>query len=251
MKTNYFIKNLSPLNIAYNNNINYLFTTNLVYALQKKKIIVSNINFSKTNNLMNIELVIFYRKNKLKYYKNKIRKLKKTKIKSNNKLINLFENKNVKIKIKNLNKFINMMHYQTLFLEFQYYSKKILGKRIFLYIDFLKILLLVEKKKASVWTLTYILASIFKPLRKHQHGTFFTFLDQIFKYLLKKRNSNIEGIKIILNGRVKGKTRAKFIKLTLGKISLTHQNANVQATQQHIYTIYGCFGLKLWIKFKK
>ena len=253
MKTSYLIKNITQNNIAYTNNNNYLLTSNLLCALQTKNIIVSNIGLSEKETINNLELGVFYRGNKIKNYKLRCKKTNKRKEnKLNTKLTNLFNNKNLKINLKNLNKSVDKRKLVAIFKKLKSFSNKLFAKRINLFLDFLKIVLLVENKKASIWTLVYIMSLIFKPLQKRQHGMFISFINQVFKYLInRKKGKKINGIKLMLSGRLKGKPRAKYAKMALCNISLTQYKANIQAAQSHIYTIYGCFGLKLWINFRK
>jgi hypothetical protein len=248
MKNNYFIKNITKTNNRYSNNNNYLLSSNLLCALQNKNVVVSNINLSEKENLNNLELNVFYRANKIKNYKLKFKTIKKSK-KLNTKLTELFKKNNLKIKLKNLNKLVAKGKLTLLFKKFKNYLNRLFLKRTSLFCDFLKIILLVANKKASVWSLVYIMSLIFKPLQKRQHGMFVSFINEIFNYLLKRKN-NIIGIKMIIAGRLKGKPRSSYAKTTLGKISLTENKANIETAQHHIYTIYGCFGLKLWINFK-
>lgn len=248
MRNNYFIKYITKTNNTHTNNSNYLLTSHLFNALQNKNIVVSNITLSEKKHINNVELAVFFRGNIVKNYKSKCKVLKNKK-KLNTKLTELFKNKNLKIKLKNLNKLIEKKKLVQIFKQFRYFINRLFVKRINLFCDFLKIALLIANQKASVWSLVHVLSLVFKPLQKKQHGTFINFTTEVFRYLLNQ-NINLIGIKMIIAGRLKGKPRANFAKTVLGKTSLTEYKSNIQAAQCHIYTIYGCFGLKLWINFK-
>lgn len=247
MQNNYFIQQNTCLSTKYNIlNTNQL-SQNFVFALQKKAIVVSNLLLSNKDKKINIIAHVFYKTSKLRLYKTKSKEKLNLKKDFLN-ITNLLDTKNVTVTVKNLNLLINERELLVLFDVLKKYSGKLFNKRIYLFCDVLKLLLLISEKKASVWSLIFVLAQAFKPLQKKQHGMFISFLKEIFNYFVK--NNKLIGVKIILAGRLKGKPMASFSKLNIGKIGLNTQRANIQNAQTHIYTIYGCFGLKLWINYK-
>ena len=254
MKTNYFLQNINPhttqQKIVYNNQL----TQNIENALKQKNILISNLIFSEKKETNTINLDLFYRTNKLKYYRNKIKKIKSTSSlvkKDSNLILNLFQKNNLNVKIRNLNLLIRKKRLIRIFKKYKFFSTKLFNKRFNLFGDFIKVLTLFKQKKASPWLLCYLISTTFKSLQKKKHGLFTSFVNQIFKDIILEKNSAVEGIKFIIAGRLKGKPRASFTKITVGKISLNSQNKDIQKTQLHCYTIYGCFGLKLWINYKK
>ena len=48
-------------------------------------------------------------------------------------------------------------------------------------------------------------------------------------------------------GRLRGKTRADTRIITVGTVPLQSTSKNIEYFKQHIFTIHGVFGLKLWI----
>jgi hypothetical protein len=248
MKNTYFIKNNTCLTTQYENLNTNLITANLVQALKKKDIIVSDLIITNNTNNLNLNTFVFYRTNRLKQYK---LKCKFNLIKKNNvsKVTNLVKQKNISIKIINLNLLLDEKEVLKLFIKFKNYSNKLFNKRINLLCDLLKILSLIEMKKINIWSLVYLLSLVFKPLQKKKHGMFISFLNEVFYYLINN-NKSIQGIKMIISGRLKGKPRGSTSKSTIGKLSLTEQKTTIRNAQTHIYTIYGCFGLKLWINYK-
>lgn len=248
MKNSYFIKNLNSSN-RYQNIKNYLLTNNLLDALKNKNILVSGMSFSKKEKNKKIQLALFYRTQKLKDYKSK-NLLKLKKIKNLIKVNKLFNEDNITLRIINLNLFIKEKDVIHLFEKIKNYSNKLFQKRTNLFCDLIKIMTLSSSKKISVWGVIYLLSLVFKPLQKKKHGLFVSFVNEIFTYLISQKSSSIIGVKLIIAGRLRGKPRANVAKFSIGKMPLTREKSNIKAAQTHIYTIYGCFGLKLWINYK-
>lgn len=252
MKTNYFLQNINPQTTAHKIVYNAKLTQNIENALKQKNILISNLIFSEKKDTNTVNLDLFYRTNKLKFYRNKIKKNELLVKKNNTNLVlDLFQKNNLNVKIRNLNLLIRKKRLIRVFKKYKFFSTKLFNKRLNLFGDFIKVLTLFKQKKASAWLLCYLLSITFKSLQKKKHGLFTSFVNQIFKDIILEKNSAVEGIKFIIAGRLKGKPRASFTKITVGKISLNSQNKDIQKTQLHCYTVYGCFGLKLWINYKK
>jgi hypothetical protein len=98
-------------------------------------------------------------------------------------------------------------------------------------------------KKINIATYAEILGTIFKFLLKRSHNKFFAFLKKLFHLLTK--STTIEGVKVGINGKLKGKLRAKPYKMSVGKVSTQSFDAQVKFAKTHIHTLYGCFGLKM------
>lgn len=130
-----------------------------------------------------------------------------------------------------------------------YFKRILFSRRFNLYFDFLKMTALLISKKININTYNVILGTIFKFLTKKSHSKFFSFLKKL-SYLLIK-SSTIEGIKIGINGKLKGKLRAKSFKMAIGKIGTQTVTSEVDFSKVHIHTLYGCFGLQTWIKYKQ
>ena len=88
------------------------------------------------------------------------------------------------------------------------------------------------------------------------HSKFFNFLSLYFKLLLlesgyslnkRKKNFNLKGIKIIITGKLKGKPRSHKYINTFGSVPIQSINCNIDFAKQHAFTIYGVFGIKLWL----
>jgi len=123
-----------------------------------------------------------------------------------------------------------------------YFKRVLFSRRFNLYFDFLKMTALLISKKININVYNTILGTIFKFLTKKSHSKFFSFLKKL-SYLLIK-SSTIEGIKMSINGKLKGKLRAKSFKMAVGKIGTQTISSEVDFSKVHIHTLYGCFGLK-------
>lgn len=64
-------------------------------------------------------------------------------------------------------------------------------------------------------------------------------------YQKKKIKTTLKGIKFILNGKLKGKTRSSTNLLRIGIIPTQSISKNIKYFNAHAYTIYGAFGFKL------
>ena len=74
---------------------------------------------------------------------------------------------------------------------------------------------------------------------------------KIFKIIISNFNetnsTSIKGLKLKMAGRLRGKTRADTRIITVGTVPLQSTSKNIEYFKQHIFTIHGVFGLKLWI----
>jgi ribosomal protein S3 len=91
-------------------------------------------------------------------------------------------------------------------------------------------------------------------LQKKTHSRFLLFLKIVFDLLVlnkkvKKlsKKSNVKGLKFVLNGKLKGKTRASSAYGQFGCVSISTIVQNTVFAKLHIYTLYGVFGLRAWV----
>lgn len=69
--------------------------------------------------------------------------------------------------------------------------------------------------------------------------------------LISPLNYYINGLKLIVNGKIKGKLRASFSCIKIGSVPIQTISKNIDFAQLHIYTLYGAFGLKIWVCHNK
>lgn len=88
------------------------------------------------------------------------------------------------------------------------------------------------------------------------HSKFFNFLSQYFKlivlesgYSTQKKTFKLKGLKIIITGKLKGKPRSHTYINTYGSVPIQTIACGIDYAKQHAFTIYGVFGIKLWLYF--
>jgi hypothetical protein len=90
-----------------------------------------------------------------------------------------------------------------------------------------------------------VIGQLFKPLQKKNHTKFFFWLKSIFSFLLAK--NYVHGLKFVINGKLKGKTRSSTLKMSVGSVPIQSLNKKITFSKVHVYTILGAFGFKLWV----
>lgn len=195
---------------------------------------------------------LFFKTQKLLKYKKFVRSsLKK---RENYGIINnifnkLLANKLLILNLSLLNKDIDKKILKSLYLKFKNFKNMLFSRRFNLFIDFLKLTTLFIEKKVDIKVYISVLGTIFKILPKRAHSKFFFFLKHLFNILISQKNTNIKGIKFMINGKLKGKLRASSLKILVGKIGTQTISSEIDFSKVHVYTIYGCFGLKIWVNY--
>lgn len=258
----------------YNNSINFLGTNSkslmssfyflifLKKVFEKKKIFLTNsiLNFSGNQSILN--LYLFFRAQKIKIYKRKRKRIQKNLKK---KVFSLLWYKNLNfLKINfivlvftNLTKnFKKTKHYVQilclLFKGFKNINKILFPRRFMFFIDFLQLTVLYIYTKINTNFYLYILSQIFKILLKKRHNRFVVFVNNLFKTIIfhssvLKTKLKIKGVKFILSGRIGAKPRAKVKYFQVGSTPIQTIQKHITFSKIHIYTIYGIFGIKLWV----
>ena len=72
----------------------------------------------------------------------------------------------------------------------------------------------------------------------------------IVKYKFKSIYDKILGMKFIISGKIKGKLRARNTSIQIGLIPISTHNKNIEFSKTSVFTIYGTYGIKLWV-YKK
>jgi ribosomal protein S3 len=55
------------------------------------------------------------------------------------------------------------------------------------------------------------------------------------------------GIKFIIKGKLKGKRRKSNSIINIGQIPVQSLYKHIEFSKTHAFTVYGTFGLKLWV----
>lgn len=242
-------KNISLRNNNSQETLNYLqFLHTLKRSLNKKGIFICNLTINKNLNIFEIESVLFFKTHKLIKLKNKLipSVLKKSNLSKYNKL---FQNNKTIFSMVILNKYLNKKELKNLFIEFKRYKAALFSRRFYLFIDFIKLTYLFNMSILEVKPYLMTLGLILKFLSKKKHGQFFFFLKHLFKKLTQDKKNKIAGIKIIVNGRLKGKLKADLFSYSSGKLNKQSIDNNFDYNKINVYTIYGAFGIKMWVNF--
>lgn len=137
--------------------------------------------------------------------------------------------------------------------DFSFYSNKLFPNDFTLYYDFVKCTALLLQGELSVDGYTWFLGIIFRNLKKNKHGIFVNMLDQIVETvvrLIDDDRSTIIGIRIELNGKIRGKDMAEVKKFMGGNIMQTTASASVAKSETTAHTLYGAYGLHIFVSYR-
>ena len=102
------------------------------------------------------------------------------------------------------------------------------------------------KKSANLFS-NYI-SKEFKNLKRH--GVFLIFLKRALNHLVNLNFSKVEGVKIIISGRLNSAPRSKKKIIIVGNIPVQSLKKNINYSQTVSYSKNGTFGIKVWICYK-
>jgi hypothetical protein len=129
--------------------------------------------------------------------------------------------------------------FKKIFLKLRTYSNALFFK------ECLNILNIVIKKKNSARLISEFLAFQFSVMKKHNY--FLNFLKRALILTIKSKFSRINGLKLLIKGRLNGKPRSKSRFLMVGKIPLQTINSKINYATSVSFSQYGTFGFKVWI----
>lgn len=162
----------------------------------------------------------------------------------------LIKNELIILKLKLLNKKIDRKIAPMLLDSLTSFKRQLFSRRFNLFFDFLKLSSLFIKREINLNAYAIILGTVFKFLPKRSHSKFFVFVKKLLYKLLAAPQTQLKGIKIIINGKLKGKLRSSTFTMSVGKLDSQTIASKMEFSRVHINTLYGCFGLKLWANYK-
>jgi hypothetical protein len=244
------------------------FSSHLKQFFYLKNILITNLYLIINHNVLHVSLYLFFRKKKLIKYKSLFLRKKKFIIYSKDNILfflskhlhTKFKTSSIYLIIKVINKFILFRFFfkglKREFLKLKFFKKfknKLFTRQVGLYSDFLKLTVLYEFSKIKLHSYLFIIGEIFKRLTKKKHTLFLSFIKNLFQFLIfkhKKKSffNKILGVKFILSGKIRGKLRARSVSIKLGSVSIINEVKNIDFSYIHIFTIYGTYGIKLWIE---
>ena len=111
--------------------------------------------------------------------------------------------------------------------------------------DCFNVILICLKKKNSAKLLCDFIIQILNNSKRY--GYFFSFLKKCITALIKKKLFNFKGIRILINGRVKGRSRARPISTDIGNLCIQSFNSDLSYHYSTAFTDNGTLGVKVWI----
>lgn len=267
---------LRPLKLTFNNINSNIKESIFVYSFLKllevffwqKNFFLTNSSFFIFQNKIFFTFFIFFRVVKLNLFFGK--KYKTTTL-SDNLSVNLksfkklnlmfnslkkFKKNLIIFKIINLNKCLKRKNQKIkdLYFSLKREAKIIFPRRHNFFLDFLQLTFLFIESKINIKFFIKIIVEMFRILQKKRHGRFLGFITTYFNSLIKnlnyKRLKRILGIKIIISGKLKGKLRSNTFNKTFGSMPIQTFKSKIEYAKSHAFTIYGVFGLKIWV-FRK
>jgi ribosomal protein S3 len=111
--------------------------------------------------------------------------------------------------------------------------------------DGIELLFHVTYNRNSANLLAKFVSLQFKKIKRHKF--FLAFLKKTLTVLLNSTLSKVQGIKIIVRGRLNGAPRAKHKIITIGDVPTQRINANMDYAQTTSHDANGSYGVKVWI----
>ena len=251
----------------------YILINNIVRIFFLKGVWTLKSFFSFDTNLVFMNFFLYYQNSKISVYKRKLKLKKKIStitIKNKNlstvlkQCINKLGYNIFNINIKNLNSLVDKQKLPFLYKYLKSFSFNIFSRRFNLFIDFLKMTVLFFDNHIDLSSYIKVWSRIFKHLSKRIHSKFFLFVKTVIESLMKmntifskqknlKKISqyNLCGVKFLLSGRIRGKSRASSNLIQIGSTPTQTLSKTIDFATDHVYTLYGVFGIKMWTYLKK
>jgi hypothetical protein len=164
--------------------------------------------------------------------------------------LNLYEtNKTISFKTQNLNKKLSTKIAASNLYKNELKNTLIKLKPFFKNQSFQKSihsLIIVITNPCSSALLNKLIANYLTENKK-QHNFFLSFIKKALSILIKTRLSKIKGIKIVINGRLNGRPRARKTLIKIGTIPQQSMVTSIDYNESTAYTKNGTFGIKSWI----
>ena len=109
--------------------------------------------------------------------------------------------------------------------------------------------LILTTQKGSANLLSTFIAKQLKKTKRHNF--FLNLLLQNIVLIMNQKHSKINGIKILLKGRLNNAPRSRNKIIKLGKIPLIKQNISNDYSESVSITPNGTIGIKIWINQQK
>jgi ribosomal protein S3 len=112
------------------------------------------------------------------------------------------------------------------------------------FLEGVSLLLPIITQKNPARLLSEFIAS---QLRTKRHNFFLNFLKESLTFITNLKFSKIQGIKIIVKGRLNNATRSRHHLITIGKIPLITIKSKIDYFESTAFTSNGTLGIKTWV----
>jgi ribosomal protein S3 len=133
--------------------------------------------------------------------------------------------------------------------------KQKLNKKFFqfrknpLFLPTLDVLLLTLINPKTAGLLGNYIAQELQKTRRHVF--LLTFIKRLLNTILSNVTTDVSGIRINVKGRLNGADRSRKQSIQYGSIPLQTISSTIDYSFTEAFTIYGTFGIKVWISYKK
>ena len=234
--------------LTYKNNKLLIYLTKV---FDSQNYWVNQIKLDSSKKRLNIFVSFYKTKDKLKIpSQNELMQVKKLINKNVLINLNLYEkSKTIKLKTQNLNKQLstrinNDSNYKLELKNTLLKLKPFLKNQSFQ--ETIHALLVIATNPFSANLLNKIITN-FLTENKKQHNFFLSFIKKSLIILIKTRLSKINGVKIIINGRLNGRPRARKTLITIGTVPQQSIKNKIDYAESTAYTKNGTFGVRSWI----
>nr|WPV72414.1 ribosomal protein S3 [Navicula sp.] len=83
-----------------------------------------------------------------------------------------------------------------------------------------------------------------------QQNFFFNFLQESLLLLVNQKFSKLQGIKILITGRINNSARSRTRKIEIGNVSLISKSSKIDYSESTAFTPNGTIGIKVWVSEK-
>lgn len=228
--------------------------------LKRKNILLVESKLNFISNQSYLDLTLFYKVAKLGKYKKKISKKSRNLnfasigiIRFLSQEFSLLKSNFITMKLNVINRKINKRLVRLFYSSMRRFSNSLFARRFNFFVDFLKASSLFTEDYLSIQAYLHFLGQVFKALQKKTHSRFLLFVRTIFETIIFdskirriSKKSNVKGVKFVINGKLKGKTRSSSSCHQFGNVPNSSLTKNIAFSKLHVYTLYGVFGLRAW-----
>ncbi len=232
---------------------------NRLFAI--KGVLIADSVYNFVNNQLFCVFKAYIRYSKLRFYKKKKYKKQVLTLKNNKGFKKLFgfvlrilKTNLVVLKFLNLNLLLNKKLLNHIYLKTKYTKKTLFARRYFLFMDFLGVSALFVQGFVKTSVFLKILGEIFRVLPSRRHTFFLKFVKSFLQSIIVDNipgqplnKSKITGVKLTLSGKIQGKSRSSTSIILVGSVPIQSIDKNIEYSRLHVYTVYGSYGMKMWV----